>query len=285
MKKLMFGSATLVACLVAAGSAMAADMVVKAPIVAPYSWAGPYLGGNVGYGWASDPATLTDSVVTTVTLVTDVTSTPVFHTPTQTAITAAGSGNVNPNGVIGGVQGGYNWQSGTIVFGLEGDIEASGQNGSTTLCDTAGCPVGSGIATAGYKLPWFGTLRARLGFTPQPRWLIYATGGLAVAEIDESVSEGPVGGTPGIVINSNTTRAGFAVGGGVETAITDRWSIKAEYLFMGFGNVGVTGAGVPVTTTVFPNVRTEIITSTTMIAGLSTRISDNIVRVGLNYHF
>jgi outer membrane immunogenic protein len=285
MKKLMFGSATLVACLVVAGSAMAADMVVKAPIAAPYSWAGPYLGGNVGYGWASDPATLTDSSVTTVTLVTDVTSTPVFHTPTQTAITAAGSGNVNPNGAIGGAQGGYNWQSGTIVFGLEGDIQASGQNGSTTLCDMAGCPVGSGIATAGYKLPWFGTLRARLGFTPQPRWLIYATGGLAVAEIDESVSEGPVGGAPGIVINSNTTRAGFAVGGGVETAITDRWSIKAEYLFMGFGNVGVTGAGTPVTTTVFPNVRTEIITSTTMIAGLSTRISDNIVRVGLNYHF
>jgi len=192
---------------------------------------------------------------------------------------------VNPNGVIGGLQTGYNRQSAWLVYGLEGDIQGSGQRGSITICDTAGCPVGSGMGTASYKLPWFGTLRARLGFTPAERWLVYATGGLAVGEIDQRLSGGPVGGAPAFTVNSNTTRAGFAVGGGVETYILDHWSIKVEYLFLGYGNVGVSGAGAPVVTTAFNGPRIETITTTTTTANLSSRIGDNIVRVGANYHF
>src|SRR3954463_13692848 len=80
-----------------------------------YSWAGPYLGGNIGYAWGS-----------------------------------IDNHGAKPSGFVGGVQGGYNWQSGVVVFGLEADIHASGAN------DTF----------AGWKFsnPWFGTVRGRVGY-------------------------------------------------------------------------------------------------------------------------
>ena len=135
-------------------------------------------------------------------------------------------------------------------------------------------------------MPWFGTLRARFGFTPSRRWLVYGTGGLAFAEIKDSLTEGPVGGgAGGLTASANTTRAGFAVGGGVEAALTNRWSLKLEYLYMGFGTLGLAGAGAPVTTTTFNGPRIETIATSTTTSTLSTRVSDNVVRVGLNYHW
>src|SRR5471030_2991608 len=64
-----------------------APYTVNQPLNA-YSWAGPYLGGNLGYAWG-----------------------PVDNNLAK------------PSGLAGGVQGGYNWQSGPWVFGVEGDIE------------------------------------------------------------------------------------------------------------------------------------------------------------------
>jgi outer membrane immunogenic protein len=287
MKRLALGNTALAVILLAAGSAAtAADMAVKAPIVAPFSWTGPYVGGNVGYGWGWDPVTLTDTISSTsiVSHDADVPNPTFVPGPSTGPTSAGGSGNVKPNGVIGGAQAGYNWQSSSWVYGVEADFQGSGQRGSVSICDTAGCPVGSGLGVATYKLPWFGTLRARLGYTPAPRWLVYVTGGLAVGEVDQSLSEGPVGGTPSLIFNSNATRAGFAAGGGVETFVCDNWSIKAEYLFLGFGNVGATGTGT-IVTTAFNGPRIETITTTTTAASLSSRIGDNIVRVGFNYHF
>jgi outer membrane immunogenic protein len=60
-KQLALGSVALAVFLVAAGTASAADMAVKAPIVPPFSWTGWYVGGNLGYGWASDPVSLTET--------------------------------------------------------------------------------------------------------------------------------------------------------------------------------------------------------------------------------
>src|SRR5438309_2890558 len=99
MKRLVVGVAGLAAAGWAA-SADAADLsygarapyTVNQPLNA-YSWAGPYLGGNIGYTWGS-----------------------IDNNP------------VRPSGVAGGVQGGYNWQNGPVVFGLEADIQASGAN-------------------------------------------------------------------------------------------------------------------------------------------------------------
>lgn len=290
MKNQLRAAIAFVAMLVA-GSAMAADMPLKAPPLPVWSWAGFYAGGNLGYGWASDPSTLSDSTTTTLVRCSDCdTPAPVLTPLGTTTTTGVGSANVDPNGVIGGLQIGYNWQNNSLVYGLEADIQASGQNGSVSICDTAGCPAGTGLATQNLKLPWFGTLRARLGFTPSPRWLVYATGGLAVAEIQDGITEGPIGGAAGLSANVDTTRAGFAVGGGVEAALSDRWSVKVEYLFMDYGTVNVAGTGAAVTTTnttcgfCFPPRIVELVTTQTN-SSVSTRIDDNVIRVGVNYHF
>jgi outer membrane immunogenic protein len=76
-------------------SAAAADLPYRQPYTVnqplnAYSWAGPYLGANLGYAWGS-----------------------VENSATK------------PDGVFGGAQAGYNWQNGQFVFGLEGDIQAS----------------------------------------------------------------------------------------------------------------------------------------------------------------
>jgi len=290
MKKLLLMGVAL-GILGAADFAMAADLAVRAPVVykappiAPWSWTGTYVGVNGGYGWASDPATLTDSTVTTSSTSHDAdVPSPTFVANPPTSTVAVGAASAHTNGWLGGIQAGHNWQSNSWVYGLEGDIQITGQNGSVTLCDTPGCPVGTGMSTANYKLPWFGTLRGRLGFSPASRWLVYATGGLAVGQVNESLSGGVVGGAPGTSVgSSNTTRAGFVVGGGVESALTNDWSLKLEYLYMDFGTVGLTAAGAPITTATFNGPRIETIAISTTTAGLSTKITDNIIRLGLNY--
>ena len=60
MKKLLLCGVALGAVAIA-NSASAADMPLKAPPLPGWGWAGFYAGVNVGYGWASDPATLTDT--------------------------------------------------------------------------------------------------------------------------------------------------------------------------------------------------------------------------------
>ena len=97
MKRLVVGVAALAA-LGWTASAEAADLnygqrapyTVNQPLNA-YSWAGPYLGGNLGYEWGS-----------------------VSNNPAK------------PSGFVGGVQAGYNFQNGPWVFGVEGDIQAAG---------------------------------------------------------------------------------------------------------------------------------------------------------------
>jgi outer membrane immunogenic protein len=97
MNRLGLGAVALGAAVWAA-SADAADLnygprapyTVNQPLNI-YSWAGPYLGGNLGYAWGS-----------------------VDNNPTK------------PSGFAGGVQAGYNWQRGPWVFGVEGDIQVTG---------------------------------------------------------------------------------------------------------------------------------------------------------------
>jgi outer membrane immunogenic protein len=108
MKKL-FLSAIGPAVLLIGGLAQAADLPVKAPVykaapVVPYSWTGFYVGGNIGYGLARNQTTLNDPLQLVVP----------FFIPERF--------NLQPGGVIGGVQAGYNWQAGKWVFGLEIDI-------------------------------------------------------------------------------------------------------------------------------------------------------------------
>jgi len=310
----MSKSLIVAAGILAAGmtAAMAADMrmPMKAPPIVdpPFSWTGVYLGGNAGYSWGRARTDQTDTTSSTATTQLFRGSPPVGAPLTdgaqlgqpqlgafpQVVTTSAGAGTAgraNINGVIGGGQAGYNWQlNRSWVLGLEADIQGSGERGSVTVCSVAGCTAGSLIGTANTRLDWFGTVRGRVGFLPIDKLMLYGTGGLAYGSIRSDYLTG-VNGSPLIATSVQTTRVGYAVGAGAEGAIDRHWSVKGEYLYMDFGRFsGGSGTGAATTTVVdtpilnaTATLRTTTVASTA--AALSTRLTDHVFRIGVNYHF
>lgn len=154
------------------------------------------------------------------------------------------------NGALVGGQVGYNWQTGNWVFGIEGDIQKSWQE------ESASATVPGGLATIKGEFPWFATLRGRLGYA-WDRHLLYATGGAAWVNVKLS------GTLAGATASDSDTTFAWTIGGGWEWMFYDRWSAKAEYLYLDTGDTTVTLFGVPV--------------------GGSSH--SHIVRLGINYHF
>jgi outer membrane immunogenic protein len=252
---------------IAASSAFAADMAPRytkapPPIVEVWNWTGFYIGGNIGYSWgrSSDTSTLTNGAGTVL-------------------FTSADRRNMD--GVIGGGQIGYNWQMQNWVWGLEADIQGSDQKGGRSfLCPTGICTPPFGVIAVfpgpavpvaiDQKLEWFGTVRGRVGVLATPKVLFYATGGLAYGEVRTAETIGAAA----FAFSNSTTRAGYTVGAGVEGVIAGNWTAKLEYLYVDLGRV--TGSFV----TTIPALGGGVLTS-----NYSSRITDNIVRVGLNYKF
>jgi outer membrane immunogenic protein len=87
--------------------------------------------------------------------------------------------------------------------------------------------------TASTNEDWLGTARVRIGVAPANGWLVYGTGGLAVADVGASITnaDGTIA-FPG----EFHVRPGWTAGGGVEAAIIDNWSAKVEYLYVGLQN-------------------------------------------------
>jgi outer membrane immunogenic protein len=254
--------------------AQAADMPVKAmpvkaPIVVPYSWAGFYIGLNGGYSWGRSDTTGN------------------LYNNTSGALLATGSDSFKLNGGIFGGQAGYNWQSNNFVYGVEADIQWSGEKGGTIFtCPTpaGGGPCnlitggpGAGVAptaSLSQKIEWFGTFRGRLGTTITPTVLLYVTGGLAYGDVktDAVISGFTGGGVPVSAAFSNDSwHAGWTVGAGLEGSLGGKWTGKIEYLYMDLGTYS--GSGTLLTS--FPP----------LLATYSSRITDNILRAGVNYHF
>lgn len=129
--------------------------------------------------------------------------------------------NTQPNGVIGGFHAGYNLQLAQWVAGVEGTVDGSGLHG-TRVSD-------SGVSL-GTRTDVQGSIRARLGVALD-RVLIYATGGAAFAGFTNNYAFGDLTET------DSKTRAGWTVGGGLEYAVTNNWSIGAEYRYSDFGHV------------------------------------------------
>lgn len=242
MKKLFVVS--IAAAAMWSAPAFAADMAVKAPpaalAAAPvYNWAGFYLGIEGGGGFGS-----TDHI------------NALFPA-------AASGGNANLRGGLVGGTYGYNWQSGHLVAGLEGDMSWSGI--SDTFTSSTGLPTFCPAAFPCFtSLQWLGTDRARLGYALDSI-LIYATGGVAYGDVRASILNAGAFG-----IDSEThLRAGYAVGGGIEAKINRNWSAKLEYLYVDFGTrVGYTAFPPP------PPLQPE-----------NVFLNSNIVRAGLNYTF
>ena len=291
MKQLAWAGLVLAA--TAGTPALAADLPVKAPprVMAVDNWTGFYVGLNGGYSWgrAGTDLTATQTGVGTITRTTlggtvlDVTTVPLATT------TATLSDRARMDGGLFGGQIGYNAKFDNWLLGIEADFQGTGQRGGSTFCLTAACPVGSTVITSDFHLRWFGTLRGRAGVLVEPNLLLYATGGLAVGEIAADYTAS-VAGTPGFLgtANGKTTRAGFVVGAGGEYRFSERWSLKLEYLYMDLGSVGasLTAAQttLPITVTV-GDFRFIGVSTTTTNATANTRITDNILRAGLNFRF
>jgi outer membrane immunogenic protein len=256
----------VVSALVGITAATAADLPVRTYTKAPvyvdpgFNWNGFYVGGNIGYSWGRSANTLTISNFATGTILDTNTS------------------RNNVNGVIGGGQFGYNWQMSNWLVGFEGDIQGSGERGSSAFtcvaCGNGGNDITSLVTQ---KLSWFGTIRGRAGLLFTPTVLLYGTGGLAFGEVDTggSVTGLNVLGASTTVAfpGLNSTQVGWTAGAGIEGRIGGNWTAKLEYLYM---DLGTASAG-PIATTILVPVRTN--------AGVSysSHFTDNILRVGFNY--
>ncbi|MFK8250590.1 outer membrane protein [Ancylobacter terrae] len=239
LRKLLCGTALAA---LAAAPALAADMsypVKAAPVayapVPVFSWTGFYIGANAGYGW------------------TDVGGTNAF-------IAAADdyyfdflrSGSLQPEGWFGGLQAGYNYQfDNNVVLGVEADVQFADMNenfnysGYSQFVDIDNNIFQAGTISS--KVETFGTIRARLGYAVD-RFLPYITGGVAWADIKRTevvVSNAEVGGVigPDVVTAASysDTSWGWTLGAGGEYAITDNWTVKAEYLYADVGSSSFSG--------------------------------------------
>ena len=217
----LIGSAIAVSALLATTfAANAADIprpVYKGvrSVIAYYNWTGFYAGINAGYGWGTSDWDIP---------------------PVQT----------DPKGFMVGGTLGYNYQTGSFVWGFEGDIAWSDVKGSVD------CGLGLTCETANR---WLGTARGRLGYAFD-RWLPYVTGGAAFGDVRASIN--PIG------LTATETRVGWTVGGGLEYAFLGNWTAKVEYLYVDLGSFD-TGFTAPIQNNV--------------------SFKEHIVRGGLNYKF
>jgi outer membrane immunogenic protein len=159
-------------------------------------------------------------------------------------------------GLVGG-EGGCNFQVSSIVFGFEGDGSWTNKRGSSP--DLA--PFNTAFSSTTSERAIY-TFRARLGYAFD-RILIFASAGGAAADVGISAA------APGFFGADSRTVSGWSAGGGVEWAFTPNWSAKVEYLHLGFSN--------PAFFTPPPSCCVN------RTGGI--HLSDDIVRVGVNYKF
>ena len=236
--------------------------VAPAPPACDFSWTGFYLGVNAGYGWGSSD---TD-----------------FHPRPDAASFFSlepTSLDPDPDGFIGGGQIGYNFQWNWLVLGLEADFQGSDMEGHDKVFDfsdiTGGGAGSDAFLAAHERTQWFGTARGRIGFAPLCRLMIYATGGLAYGNVDYSATTNFGSGGVTYPVSFTETQVGWTVGGGLEYALGNHWSIKAEYLYYDLGDEDATQNklifGVPQGPPFFVHYNFET--------------TANIVRGGLNFKF
>ena len=214
-----YGAAVLGLALLST-AAVAADLpsrrappVFVPPPIPVFTWTGLYVGGQVGYQFGSSNAYLSDR---------------------------AGAGLVSrttkPNGIVGGGHVGYNFSTqslpllngfgtgfggGGLVVGIEGDVDGSNYKANYLL----------GGINNGVREDIQGSARGRIGLA-YDRVLFYATGGAAFGDLHNTYANT----INGLGDSSTHTRVGYTVGGGIEYAISNNWSLRAEYRYTDYGS-------------------------------------------------
>ena len=152
-----------------------------------YNWTGLYFGAT--YGYASG---------------------------TTTVASPLGGFDLDQSGGIGTVFGGYNFQAGNVVLGMEVDVGGLGNHGGS-----AG--LGAGNVTS--DLNWQASIRARAGVLVAPALLVYGTGGVAWSDFDVTAN----------AVKVAQTFSGYQIGTGAELKLDPRWSLRLEYIYTGLG--------------------------------------------------
>jgi outer membrane immunogenic protein len=259
MQRLLLATAAV--CALGIGSASAADLAARpytkapaVPFVSPvYDWSGFYFGGHVGGGWADQRQTVLDDGFGGLGLA-------------GTGLFPNGStfNRNHPSGVLGGVQGGFNWQFNNIVLGVEGEYTWSGMKTISRTLDPAFPTVD---IRSSDRIDEIATVTGRVGYAFN-NWLLYGKGGWAWARGgSEGLIENPLGAFGGF--SSRYEKDGWVAGAGVEWGFAPNWSLKLEYEHIDLGHkaiqVDANGFG------------------GTVVADSSTRI--DTVKAGVNYRF
>ena len=161
------------------------------------------------------------------------------------------SPGIDAFGFTGGGQVGCNWLWNSLVWGGEADLQYTGLDGSR---DVFG-------AHQDFRSKWLATFRGRFGGLVTPNMYFYATGGLALANVN-TASGVNFNGTFNSLSDS-TTHAGWTLGAGLEWMFAERWSAKVEYLYVDLGHA----------------------TNPLPISNNDLSLTENIFRIGINYHF
>ena len=174
---------------------------------APFSWTGLYVGGHIGYASGDSDISSEDGGFD--------------ETP--------GGISFETDGIIGGGQIGYNWQTGNFVIGIEAEGGYLGAEGDEFIVDD---PDNFGET----EFNAYGVLAARLGLASE-KALFYVKGGWAFADVETAAGD-LINGSDDIDDTDLTilddTLSGYAIGGGLEYAVSSNWTVKAEYLYLDF---------------------------------------------------
>lgn len=228
-----------------------------------WTWNGPYVGANIGYGWGNFGYNYFGS------------------TDTAGSYPVTGYTRQHANGVVGGGQVGYNFQGlGPLVLGVEADIQGTDFNTNNAYDGTTYANA-STTGTMQSKLDYLGTVRGRVGLPIMGnRVMPYVTGGWAYGGVNNyttfaCASCGTSGAAMNTAYNDTHMRDGWTAGAGVEYGLSRHASVKVEYLYADLGRNDLYGSGNTFTYGGYGLYN----------AGLNEDTHANIVRVGLNWRF
>ncbi len=239
---------------------VAAGLVAMATAAHADDWNGFYVGLNAGLSF-NDFASHTTTVNPPVAY---------FAPSSVVAINGASGLSTKTTGIAAGLTGGYNMQFGDLVVGLDGDIDVTSGNGSTSVTEPYPCcTTTSFTVSTTTKLNWGLTARPRVGWL-MGDVLFYGTGGLAAEDLkyQELFSDTFSGATESA--SSNGLRIGWVVGAGLEVPIGPGWTLKGEYLHTDLGTLSVSSSN-------FSGGAAQVFTST-------DHIRMDTLKLGLNWH-
>ncbi|MBA7648889.1 Outer membrane protein A [subsurface metagenome] len=214
------------------------------------NWTGGYVGVQAGYAWGSKQW-------------------------------GDGFGGPNPDfrtdGWLAGGSIGANAQTGSLVFGVEGEILGTGIRGSQSVTFA-----GNGAATQtnifDSKVDWLALASARAGFVVGSNLLLYGKGGVAVAEERHTLNLSQTGPNATAQLSAKAIHTGVVAGAGAEYAIAPNWSVKAEYDYVKMFQQAATIAGTAVGGPFGAG-------STLAVAVNKIGQDLHLVKFGVNYHF